>query len=77
MYFKKNILLLLIVALICELKLSAHQKHYYQTDFPIAEFDARRAQIFDTIGENATAIIQSGCWTGKSSSFRTGNDFHH
>ena len=59
MYFKKNILLLLIVALICELKLSAQQKHYYQTDFPIAEFDARRAQIFDAIGENAIALIQS------------------
>ncbi len=77
MYFKKNILLLLIVALICELKLSAQQKHYYQTDFPIAEFDARRAQIFDAIGENAIALIQSAPTVAGFKVFRQSNTFYY
>jgi Xaa-Pro aminopeptidase len=77
MYFKKNILLLLIVALICKLKLSAQQKHYYQTDFPIAEFDARRAQIFDAIGENAIALIQSAPTVAGFKVFRQSNTFYY
>tara|TARA_B110000977_G_scaffold200268_1_gene290138 strand:- start:337 stop:1797 length:1461 start_codon:yes stop_codon:yes gene_type:complete len=77
MYFKKNILLLLIVVLICELKLSAQQKHYYQTDFPIAEFDARRAQIFDAIGENAIALIQSAPTVAGFKVFRQSNTFYY
>ena len=32
---------------------------YYQTDFPAEEFKARHARVFEEIGENAVAVVQS------------------
>ena len=31
---------------------------YYQTDVPADEFRARHAKVFETIGDNAVAVLQ-------------------
>ncbi len=49
----------------------------FQTDFPPAEFAARRAKVFDVIGPDAIAVLQGEEPTGASDPFRQNNDFYY
>lgn len=49
----------------------------FQTDFPPQEFSARRGEVFDRIGSNALAVLQSGRPPGYLESFRQSNEFYY
>ena len=49
----------------------------FQTDFPAEEFTNRRAEVFDRIGENALAILQSACPPGYLGVFRQSDEFYY
>ncbi len=55
----------------------AQEKHYFQKDFPIDEFAARRAKVFDAIGNGAIALIQGARGIAGFSLFRQSNDFYY
>jgi len=49
----------------------------FQTDFPAEEFSNRRAKIFDRIGDNALAVLQSARPPGYLGVFRQANEFYY
>lgn len=51
--------------------------HRHQTDFTPEEFEARRAQIFDAIGEEAFALVQGAASTRGFIVFRQSNQFYY
>ena len=55
----------------------AQEKYYYQTDFSVDDFTARRANIFDKIGNNAIALIQGASGVTDFSVFRQSNSFYY
>lgn len=55
----------------------AQEKHYFQTDFAPSEFESRRARIFDAIGPNAIALIQSAPSVAGFKVFRQSNTFYY
>lgn len=55
----------------------AQEKYYYQTDFSVEDFTARRANIFDKIGNNAIALIQGASGVTDFSVFRQSNSFYY
>ena len=77
MYFKKIINFALFLSLICQTYLLAQETHYYQTDFSIEEFEVRRSRIFDEIGNNAIALIQSAPSVAGFKVFRQTNTFYY
>ncbi len=77
MHFKKTLCLALFLSVVCESILYAQEKHYFQTDFSIADFEARRTKIFDEIGNNAIALIQSATSVAGFKVFRQSNTFYY
>ena len=57
--------------------LFGQEKHYYQTDFPPSEFETRRSKIFDEIGVNGIALIQSAPTVAGFKVFRQTNTFYY
>ncbi|MCO4822063.1 MAG: aminopeptidase P family protein [Flavobacteriaceae bacterium] len=57
--------------------LYAQERHYFQTDFSIDEFKARRTQIFNKIGDNAIALIQGAPSVAGFKVFRQSNTFYY
>jgi|TARA_B110000114_G_scaffold167317_1_gene189195 Xaa-Pro aminopeptidase len=57
--------------------LYSQEKHYYQTDFTISEFEARRSKIFKEIGNNSIALIQGGASVAGFKVFRQTNTFYY
>lgn len=55
----------------------AQEKHYYQTDFSIEEFAARRTRVYDAIGDKAIAIVQGARGLAGFSVFRQSNEFYY
>ncbi len=55
----------------------AQERHYYQSDFPADEFAARRAKIFEKIGNKAIALIQGASGVAGFSVFRQSNSFYY
>ncbi len=55
----------------------AQEKHYYQTDFSIVEFQKRRSQIFKAIGNNSIALIQGAASIKGFKVFRQTNTFYY
>ena len=55
----------------------AQDKYYFQTDFTVDDFTARRANIFDKIGNNAIALIQGASGVTDFSVFRQSNSFYY
>lgn len=53
------------------------EKHYFQTDFSVDEFTARRAKVFDKIGQDAIALIQGASGVDGFSVFRQSNRFYY
>lgn len=49
----------------------------FQTHFTPGEFSNRRAKVFDRIGSNALAILQSGRPPGYLEQFRQSNEFYY
>lgn len=58
MILKKTSFLTVFLLIVIQLTSLGQEKHYYQTDFSIADFQERRSQIFDAIGNNSIALIQ-------------------
>lgn len=56
---------------------TAQEKHYYQTDFSIEEFNARRAKVYDAIGNTAIAVVQGAGGLAGFSVFRQSNEFYY
>ncbi|MBL7852091.1 MAG: aminopeptidase P family protein [Cyclobacteriaceae bacterium] len=69
--------LLLILLLASPLFTAAQEKHYYQTDFTIEEFSARRARVYDAIGNNAIAVVQGARGLAGFTVFRQSNEFYY
>ena len=57
--------------------MAAEEKHYFQTDFTIDEFSARRATVFEKIGKDAIALIQGGSGAHGFSTVRQTNSFYY
>ncbi len=55
----------------------AQDKYYFQTDFTVDDFTARRANIFDKIGNNAIALLQGASGVTDFSVFRQSNSFYY
>ena len=55
----------------------SQEKHYYQTDFSIVDFQERRSQIFEVIGNNSIALIQGAASIAGFKVFRQTNTFYY
>ena len=75
--FLKKLSYLLLFALFFNPLVQAQEKHYFQTDFSIEEFETRRTKIFDEIGNNAIALIQSAPSVAGFKVFRQSNTFYY
>ena len=47
----------------------------FTTDFPPAEFSARRAEVYKALGENALALVQGAASNPGYTRFRQSNEF--
>ena len=56
---------------------SAQTTHDHQADFPPEEFQARRARLFDALGENALGIVQGAPNVQGFTVFRQTNTFYY
>jgi Xaa-Pro aminopeptidase len=73
---KKGIILTLTLFTVIFLAI-AQDNHHYQTDFSKEEFGQRRSKIFDTIGNNAIALIQGASGLPGFTIFRQNNTFYY
>ena len=55
----------------------AQEKHYYQTDFSVQDFNERRTKIFNAIGTNGIAVIQGARSVDGFEAFRQTNTFYY
>ena len=55
----------------------AQLTHRYQTDFPAEELAARRAEIYETIGDNAIVLLQGAPNVQGFHVFRQSNNFYY
>lgn len=56
---------------------NAQTSHGYQTDFSKEEFAARRAQVYDAIGQQGVAVVQGASGVPGFSVFRQSNEFYY
>ena len=77
MHFKKTLSIVALLLLISGFSIFAQEKHYFQSDFSIEDFEARRTKIFDEIGNNAIALIQSAPSVAGFKVFRQSNTFYY
>ena len=56
---------------------SSSHTSLFQTHFTPEEFSNRRSKVFDRIGNNALAILQSGRPPGYLEQFRQSNEFYY
>jgi Xaa-Pro aminopeptidase len=77
MSLKKILLISTILLMSNKNNLYSQEKHYYQTDFTISEFEARRSKIFKEIGNNSIALIQGGPSVAGFKVFRQTNTFYY
>jgi len=77
MSLKKILLISTILLMSNKNNLYSQEKHYYQTDFTISEFEARRSEIFKEIGNNSIALIQGGPSVAGFKVFRQTNTFYY
>ena len=66
MHFKKLLFISAILIISNKTILFSQEKNYYQTDFTISEFEARRSKVFNEIGTNSIALIQGGAVVTKN-----------
>ncbi|MDG2396032.1 MAG: aminopeptidase P N-terminal domain-containing protein [Flavobacteriaceae bacterium] len=77
MHFKKKLILVILLYSISSSFLHSQERHYFQTDFSISEFKARRTKIFNRIGNNSIALIQSAPSVTGFNLFRQTNTFYY
>jgi Xaa-Pro aminopeptidase len=53
------------------------ERHYYQQDFSPDELQARRARVYDAIGNQAIAVVQGASGVPGFSVFRQSNEFYY
>lgn len=74
----KERMIIAVLAFIClSVSAFAQEKHYFQSDFPPEEFAERRARVFEDIGNNSIAIIQSAADVNGFVVFRQSNTFYY
>ncbi|MBM3237159.1 aminopeptidase P family protein [Candidatus Poribacteria bacterium] len=59
------------------LSTSTQHASLFQTNFPPEEFSARRAKVFDQIGDEMLTILQGSSQTGEFDIFRQSNEFYY
>ena len=77
MHFKKLLFISAILIISNKTILFSQEKNYYQTDFTISEFEARRSKVFNEIGTNSIALIQGGASVAGFKVFRQTNTFYY
>ena len=70
-------LLVALVALATSPGAQAQDIPLYHSDFPAAEFQARRQKVLDAIGKNAIAIVQGAPSVRGFEVFRQSNEFYY
>lgn len=75
----RNILGVFVVTFICCIAypMFSQDKHHYQSDFSIENFNERRMRILETIGDNAIALVQGASGRPGFSVFRQSNTFYY
>ena len=67
-----------LVLILCAASLSAQEGFGpFTTDFPPEEFAARRAKVYDAIGDKAFAVVQGAPSPAGYTRFRQSNDFYY
>jgi len=74
--FKTTILSIFLITTLA-LIVPAQEKHHYQTDFSIENFEERRVNIYTEIGDNAFALIQGSAGIPGFSVYRQSNTFYY
>ena len=77
MILKKASFFTVCLLFVMQLTSFAQEKHYYQTDFSIVDFQERRSQIFEAIGNNSIALIQGAASIAGFKVFRQTNTFYY
>ena len=77
MHFKKLLFISAILIISNKTILFSQEKNYYQTDFTISEFEARRSKVFNEIGTNSIALIQGGASVAGFKVFSQTNTFYY
>jgi len=77
MKLKKTPFTLLIFLISFHFFSQAQERHYYQTDFSIQDFNKRRSKIFDAIENNGIALIQGARSVDGFEAFRQTNTFYY
>ena len=77
MILKKASFFTLCLLFVTQLTSFAQEKHYFQTDFSIEEFQERRSKIFEAIGNNSIALIQGAASVAGFKVFRQTNTFYY
>jgi len=69
--------LILLTILLAPAVCTAQLTHRYQADFPPEEFDERRAEVFDAIGDDAIVLLQGAPNVQGFHVFRQTNEFYY
>ena len=77
MILKLKTILIVLFCFQFKTNLIGQEKHYFQSDFLPKEFELRRAKIFDEIGANSIALIQSAPTVAGFKVFRQTNTFYY
>lgn len=72
-----KLILCLIVALLLAPTVVSQEIPYFTTDFPPAEFTARREKVYDAIGASAIAVLQGAPTPDGYIRFRQTNEFYY
>ena len=75
-HFKTSFLTVFLITTLT-FNVPAQEKHHYQTDFSVENFNERRSQIFTAIGNNAVALIQGSAGVPGFSVYRQSNTFYY
>jgi Xaa-Pro aminopeptidase len=77
---KKYIMLVNLTFALClfvNTSIQSQEKHYFQKDFTPIDFEMRRSKIFDRIGSQSIALIQSAPTVAGFKVFRQSNTFYY
>ena len=77
MVIKIKTFLIVLFCFLFKTDLIGQEKHYFQSDFLPKEFELRRTKIFDAIGTNSIALIQSAPTVAGFKVFRQTNTFYY
>ena len=70
-------LIRILIFVVMSITALAQDIPYFTTDFPPAEFAARRAKVYDAIGANGLAVLQGAPSPTGYTRFRQANEFYY